>query len=300
MMFSFKQPMSLIFRALVEKHHCFALKKWVITLCCFLSIVQFPVFAKESEQRIVALAPHIVESLFAIGVGDRIVATVEYADFPEAANVIPRVGGYGGIQVEKILALAPDLIIAWQSGNKQQDIEKMKALGLNVVLSEPKNIADIASELRLYGELTGHQQQAEKVASQFIAKLNMIQRKYAEANPVTVFYQLWSKPMMTINNTTWIHQGLQLCGATNVFAEAKSAYPQISIEHVIDKKPQVIIIPDEKSDTPQPDIGWQKWPMIPAVKEQAFVSVNADLIHRFSARMLTGIEDMCFKLEAHR
>ncbi|NVK23446.1 MAG: cobalamin-binding protein [Gammaproteobacteria bacterium] len=259
-----------------------------------------PQLPTNNAQRIVALAPHIVESLFDIGAGERIVGTVDYADYPEKALSIPRIGGYYGIQIEKVLALKPDLIIVWQSGNKAVDIERLKSLNMPLVFSNPKSIQDVAHELRLFGRLTNQQHNAEIKAVAFEQSLQRIKQQYSNQRPISVFYQLWSEPLMTVNKSTWIHQLIKTCGARNVFADSATDYPQLSIENVLLKQPQVIITADEKADKPQPVINWQKWSMIPAVKHNQFLAVNADLMHRFSARMLIGLEDMCEKIARTR
>lgn len=275
----------------------------LLTWLTLLSITSFSYAQSNTEQypqRIVALAPHIVESLFEIGAGDRIVATVDYADYPAAALDIPRVGGYYGLQMEKILALQPDLVIVWQNGNRQQDIDKLKQLGLPLAYSKSGKVADVAQELLQFGDLTGNRSQAQQAAEAFKAKYSAIKSKYKPAKDIQVFYQLWSEPMMTVNKKTWIHELITICGASNVFADAETEYPQISLENVVVAKPELIIIPDEKSEKPQPKVNWQPWQVIPAVKNDAFIHINADLIHRFSSRMLLGVEDMCQKVDKFR
>lgn len=276
------------------------LKLFIVALVLCASVGSFANQEKHSELRIVALAPHIVENLYDIGAGDNIVGAVEYSDYPEAALSIPRVGGYHGIQVEKLLELQPDLVIAWQSGNQASDIARLKQLGLKVILSNPKNIEDVANELRYFGKETGYFKMAESVALAFEDKLRVLRQENGNKAQIAVFYQLWSEPMMTINNTTWIHQLVEVCSGKNVFGENPTPYPKIGIENVIVAQPELIIIPDEKSDRPQPKIDWQKWPEIPAVKDNQFIQVNADLLHRFSSRMLDGVDDMCAKMDAFR
>ncbi len=254
----------------------------------------------EKPQRIIALAPHIVEMLFDIGAGSKIIGTVEYADFPEAALNIPRVGGYHGIQIEKILALKPDLVIVWKSGNKVSDVEQMEKMGLNIIYSQPKKIEDVAQELRKLGKVTGHEIQAEAVADRYAQRLKNLRQQHATIAPMKVFYQLWPAPMRTINKETLINQLIEVCQGENVFASNPTPYPQIGIENVIVAQPEIIILPDEKSNKEQPVINWHKWPEIPAAKHNRFIRVNADLMHRFSTRMLEGIEDMCEKIDAFR
>lgn len=271
--------------------------------------------------RIVALAPHIVENLFEIGAGKHIVGTVEYADFPEQAKSIPRIGGYYGLKIEKIMALKPDVIFAWKSGNKTADLEQLERLGsMRIIYSEAKNVDDVATELRTFGAVLDaglgnkvsndainnivkknkYQQQAEVAAKLFEKRLATIKKTYQDKKSIKVFYQLWSQPMMTINENTLINQLIIVCQGDNVFANNVTEYPQISIENVMLAQPELIILPDEKSDKPQPKIAWHKWPEIPAVKANAFIHVNADLLHRFSTRMLDGVENMCKKMDSYR
>ncbi len=257
-------------------------------------------FSAVSKQRIIAMAPHIVEMLYEIGAGDNIVGTVDYADYPEAAKGIERIGGFHGIQIEKMLALKPDLVIAWQSGSQVSDLEQMQRLGINVVYSHPVKINDVATELRRYGKLTDNVEQAEVAATNFEKKLKNIKSLNEKASSIKVFYQLWPEPMMTINRNTWINQLIEICQGENVFADNPTDYPQISIENVLVTQAELIIIPDEKSDTPQPVINWQKWPELPAVTHNNFITVNADLLHRFAPRMLDGLDDMCQKFDQIR
>ncbi|MBB1451255.1 cobalamin-binding protein [Pseudoalteromonas sp. SG43-1] len=257
--------------------------------------------ANDSKKlRIIALAPHIVENLFAIGAGDNIVGTVDYADYPSEAQSIERIGGYYGISLEKVLALKPDLVIAWKSGNQSEDLAQIERLGIKVYLSNPVTIAGVADELLTFGEFTGNIEQSQQAANAFTQKLNAIIKSQQDKKNITGFYQLWAEPMMTVSKNTWISQLIETCHVSNVFAQSVTDYPQISIENVIVTKPQVIIIPDEKSKTPQPIVNWQKWPEVPAVKNDQFISVNADLLHRFTPRMLDGLADMCDKIDASR
>ncbi|MFB0979951.1 MAG: cobalamin-binding protein [Alteromonadaceae bacterium] len=265
-----------------------------------LLVIPTKSYAEQPKKRIIALAPHIVEMLFDIGAGEQIVGTVAYSDFPKAALDIPRVGSYHGMQIEKILALNPDLVIVWKSGNSESDINKMERLGLKVVLSNPKNIEDVATELRYFGELTGNQKQAETEALAYEKRLIALRSDNKNKRPISIFYQLWSEPMMTINGTTWINQLIEVCQGVNVFKSNPTPYPKISTENVIVAQPHLIILPDEDAKKPQPIIDWHKWPEIPAVKNNKFIHVDADLLHRFSTRMLSGIEDMCEKIDQHR
>lgn len=265
-----------------------------------LFAVNVPQALADKPLRIVALAPHIVENLYAIGAGDLIVGTLDYADYPQEATKIERIGGYNGISIEKLLMLKPDMVIAWKNGNQAEDLAKIKRLGIELYLSDPRFIEGVASEILKLGQITGHIEQSKKVAETFTAKLNAIKVTQKDKTTLTGFYQLWPEPMMTVSKNTWINQLIETCQVTNVFANSDTDYPQISIENVIVTKPQVIIIPDEKSKRVMPTVNWQQWPEIPAVKYEQFISVNADLLHRFTPRMLDGLAQMCDKVDISR
>ena len=271
-----------------------------IILGMLLFAVYVPQALADKPLRIVALAPHIVENLYAIGAGDLIVGTLDYADYPQEATKIERIGSYNGISIEKLLMLKPDMVIAWKSGNQAEDLAQIKRLGIELHLSNPRSIEGVAKEILKLGQLTGRIEQSKKVAEAFTVKLNAIKAIQQNKTTLTGFYQLWPEPMMTVSKNTWINQLIETCQVTNVFADSDTDYPQISIENVIVTKPQIIIIPDEKSKRVIPTVNWQQWPEIPAVKYEQFISVNADLLHRFSPRMLDGLAQMCDKIEVSR
>ncbi len=274
------------------------LKRIVVGLILFA--VSAPQALANKPLRIVALAPHIVENLYAIGAGDLIVGTLDYADYPQEATKIERIGGYNGISIEKLLMLKPDMVIAWKSGNQAEDLAQIKRLGIELHLSDPRSVEGVAKEILKLGQLTGRIEQSKKVAEAFTVKLNAIKATQQNKTTLSGFYQLWPEPMMTVSKNTWINQLIETCQVTNVFADSDTDYPQISIENVIVTKPQIIIIPDEKSKRVIPTVNWQQWPEIPAVKYEQFISVNADLLHRFSPRMLDGLAQMCDKVDISR
>jgi len=191
-------------------------------------------------------------------------------------------------------------VLFWQGGNKAQDLEKMRQLGLNVELSEPRVLEDVAKELIILGKLTNNLDKAKAVARQYLQTLTNIRQGYQDKATIDVFYQLWSSPLMTINQDSWINQLITSCNAENVFADSSSKTPQVSIENIIVAKPQVIVIPDASATKPQPDINWQQWRQIPAVKEKQIIHVNGDVMHRFSPAMLEGLSDMCQQLDQFR
>ncbi|GAA5216800.1 cobalamin-binding protein [Corallincola platygyrae] len=244
-------------------------------------------------ERIVALSPHAVEMLFAIGAGDKIVATTEYADYPEQALSIPRIGGYHGIQLDRVLELEPDLIVVWKGGNQPGDIEQLKKLGFTIYHSEPESLEQIADEISELGDMLGHQEQAKEAATAFLERLAGLRNAYAQQPPIKVFYQLWSNPLMSISKESWIHQMIHSCGGVNVMADASTAYPQVSLEQVLLTDAEVIVRPEDHGTSKATAMIWDKWQELPAVKNKQIYSIDGDLLHRFSPRALDGMHRMC-------
>ncbi|WP_337878927.1 cobalamin-binding protein [Rheinheimera sp.] len=255
--------------------------------------------AQPHAQRIIALSPHLVEQLYSIGAGDRLVAATEHADYPAAAKQLPRVGNYMQLNVEQILLLKPDLVLAWTDGNPPGDISRLRALGLNLVESNPRQLQDIAAELRLLGQLTGHQAQAEQQASLFEQQLSALKQRYQRQSKVRVFYELWADPLSTVANQAWPQQQLALCGAENPFASATGDYPTVGLEQVLVSQPQLIIQPDSEQEK-RSLFDWSRWTELPAVKYQQFSKPDSDLLHRTTTRMLQGVERLCQDIDKAR
>jgi vitamin B12 transport system substrate-binding protein len=253
---------------------------------------------KPHAKRIIALSPHGVEMLFAIGAGDSIVATTDYADFPAAAKNIPSIGGYYGIQIERVIELNPDLVLVWQSGNKMEDINQLRDLGFTVVNSDPKSLADVATDIELLGKLTGHSVKAKQVADDYRQQLADITLQNQTKPAVKVFYQLWSTPLMTVSKGSWIQNLIEVCHGENVFYNAASEYPQISIENVLLTGAQVILQSQDEGNIL--GINWSDWPELPAVKNQHIYQFDADLLHRATPRAIQGVNAVCEALDKVR
>jgi len=252
------------------------------------------------KPRIIALAPHIVEMLFDIGAGEQIIAATEHTDYPLAAQKIPRIGSSLRIQLERVIELQPDLVIAWQSGNPSDDLARIKQLGFNVVYSQPDSFEDVAKELRLFGKLSGHSEQAERVAAKFLADLANIKQQYGEKKPLTGFYEVWSRPLTTIAKGSWPQQFLDICSISNPFIEAGARYPQVNIEQVLQSQIDIIIQPLSESQTGKEGYDWQKWPILPAVKHQQIIILDADVVHRMTTRSLDALTDLCQQADKSR
>jgi len=186
-----------------------------------------------TAQRIVSLAPHITELLYEIGAGESIVGTVEYSDFPQAAKAIRRIGRHNALDLETIMVLKPDIVIAWQSGNPVHHVEKIVAMGIPVYFSEPLKLMDVASTLLRFGQLTGQVSNAQQAQRQFVQRYERLRQRYQQKAKVRVFYEIWNQPMMSVNGIHIINEVIELCGGENVFASLAPLTPTVDIESVL-------------------------------------------------------------------
>ncbi|MBL4821937.1 MAG: cobalamin-binding protein [Colwellia sp.] len=268
----------------------------------FFSLSVFSTFthATTDKPTIIALSPHIVEMLYDIGAGEQIIGTTSFADYPEQAKSIPVIGNYLRLQIEKVISLQPDYIIAWKSGNPSDDLARLEQLGFTILYSQPNSFADIAQEMREFGQLTGHKTQAEKKAQQLLNELAEITSQYQHKKAITVFYELWSRPLTTVAQGSWPQQFLNICQAKNPFEQADLPYPQINIEKILLTPVQVIIQPLSVNQTDREGFNWQDWPIIPAVANQQIIQPNADAMHRMSMRSLKELKKLCVSIDDTR
>ncbi|MDY6944052.1 MAG: cobalamin-binding protein [Pseudomonadota bacterium] len=260
----------------------------------------FAVELDRPAQRIVSLAPHVTELLFAAGAGERIVGTVDYSDFPPEAQRVPSVGSYTGVDMEALLGLRPDLVIAWQSGNIPRQLEQIVALGVPVYRSEPRHLADVAAALRHFGLLAGTETVANQAAASFEFRWRALQSRYATRPSVRVFYQIWHRPLMTINGEHLISEVMSLCGGQNVFVDVSGLAPAVSLEAVVLADPEVIVASGMGESRPQWLDQWARWPDLTAVARGNLFFIPPALLQRHTPRILDGAERLCEALEKAR
>lgn len=256
-----------------------------------------PLVLEQPAQRIISLVPHATELLFEIGAEDLILATVDYADYPEAAQALPRVGDYNALNTEAILALEPDLLIAFTSGANLAQINRLRALGYPVFTSDPQTFADIERTLRQFGELTGRQHTASRVADAFSADIARLVERFGGKRPLQVFYQVWHDPLITLNGDTFISKVIEVCGGVNVFADLPVPSPQVSLEAVIGKNPEVIVTgPSDAGEASR----WQQWPQLRAVANDALIATDPDTLHRPVPGLVKGATALCEAMDLVR
>jgi len=247
----------------------------------------------------VTLAPHLTELVFAAGAGDQLVATVEYSKYPEAAAAISRIGDAFRLDLEQIITLHADLVIAWDSGNPRPAIDQLRSLGIpvwSVEIREPGEIADI---LEAIGMATGQPEPAHSEGKKIRDRLIQLILQYAGVDVLDYFYQVGEKPLFTINGDHLISKGLSLCGGHNVFDTEPGLAFQVGYESVIVADPDALFAP-YLEDKPDPLAAWRDWPAMRAVRRDALFLLPADTISRATPRFLDSLELDCKLLHSLR
>ncbi|MCH9691478.1 MAG: cobalamin-binding protein [Gammaproteobacteria bacterium] len=255
--------------------------------------------AKPAE-RIVALAPHIVENTFTAGAGDKLVGVIHHSNYPAQAKNIEEVGDYKAWSMEAIVALQPDLILMWGSAAPMGSLDTLERLNIPVYVSEPRRLQDIAKNIRDIGVLAGRESMSETAATSLEQQLMLLTKKFQSQKKLRVFYQVWHTPLQTISGDHMISDIMRLCGAQNVFADALSLAPKIGLEAVIQRNPDAIITSGQGGEKPEWLDQWQQYPSLKAVQNKALLFIHPDHIKRPTARILLGAQVMCEQLDRLR
>lgn len=255
---------------------------------------------KQPARRIVSLAPHVTELLFAAGAGAQVVGVVDYSDYPEAARKLPRVGGYSNIDLEAVAALEPDLVIGWKSGNRDGHLERLTALGIPLYLNEPRSLAHVARSLENFGQLAGHADSGKAAARAFRERQQTLAQRFSARPRVRTFYQIWDRPLMTINDEHLISDVIRLCGGENVFGSQRQLAPTLGVEGVLAANPEVIVASGMGDARPDWLDIWKRWPTLAASTRNNLFFVPPELIQRHTPRILDGAAMLCEQLETAR
>lgn len=250
-------------------------------------------------QRVISMAPHITELLFAAGGGARVVGAMNYSDYPEAAKRLPLVGSDQQIDLERVLSLKPDLLVVWKSGNTARQLEQLKSLGLPIFYSEPQKLDEVATSLLRLGQLLGTEPQAQAAAADYRQKIAALTTAYASRAPVRVFYQIWERPIFTLNGDHIISDAIRVCGGRNVFGYLKVIAPSVSTEAVLQENPEAIL-GGEKHDKESGINIWKPYPGLLAVKRNNLFMLDSELLTRATPRIADGVAALCEKLELAR
>ena len=285
--------------------------KWSLVLLLFLPLaalaeirlvdaLEREVVLKEPAQRIVSLAPHITEVVYAAGAGDLLVGAVSYSDYPEAAQSVPRVGSYETVSYETLVDLEPDLILAWHSGNGAETVKRLEELGLPVFVQEPRTLEGVAQTLLEVGLLSGNDEQGRAASEAFLARLSSLRSRYSQQTTVDVYYQIWNDPLLTLNGEHLISDVIRLCGGRNAFAKAQPMVSRLSIESILSVDPMVILASGMGEERPEWLDDWQEWPSLQAVARGQLYYIHPDLLQRHTPRIMDGAAQLCVQLEKAR
>lgn len=284
----------------------------LLLLCCLLlpAIVSGQILVVDDlgerieltapAQRIAALSPHLAELVFAAGAGDQLVATVAFADYPERARLIPRVGSHNTLDIERLLAARPELVLVWHSATGTETLEKLRELGLKVYVSEPRQLETIGKTLRDIGGIAGTGAVAKQAADDYDQQLAGL-RQYSGRTPrLTLYYQIWDQPLMTINGKSLVSRVIELCGAENRFASLPALAPVISVEDLVLANPEVFVGAVSTERQPAWLRAWRNWPDLDAVNKDNLIFIDPDLMNRPTPRILAGAKELCTQLEQVR
>lgn len=251
--------------------------------------------------RIITLAPHATELVYAAGAGDSIVGTVLSSDYPPAANAIPRVGNGLEVSVEQVLAFRPTVVIGWQSQGAAQTLAPaLSRLNIPLMLSRPRTLREIPADIVRFGKLFGTQEQAQASAQALTQRLDTLARRYAGQKPVSVFIEVGNSPLYTIGSDPLLNDALRLCGGVNIYANAGIAAPQISVENILVRNPDVLIAP-ARNQAAQASIR-QYWASLklPAALQGRVYTLDPDALFRPGPRLITATEELCRMLDLAR
>jgi iron complex transport system substrate-binding protein len=244
-------------------------------------------------KRIVSLSPGATEMLFAAGAGDRVIATVEYSDEPPAARRIPRIGDAAAIDIERLVALRPDVAIIWPGGGNVAQIEKLTRLGLPLYRQQVDALQDLPQSLRRLGVLAGTSPAAEANARSLEERLARLKREYASDRRLTVLLQVWNRPIYTVGGTQLMSDALRVCGAENVFGDLKVPGPAVDVEAVIARNPDVIVAAGPAGEAREWLADWKRFPDLRAVKNGRLIPFADDSFSRLGPSVITATEGLC-------
>jgi iron complex transport system substrate-binding protein len=253
----------------------------------------------DHAQRVVSLSPGATELLFSAGAGAKVLAVSAWSDYPAEAADLPQVGDSNRLDLEAIVSLAPDLVVAWVDGNSRSQLERLSDLGIHVFWLAPRTFDDIAAAVSDLAVLTGLPDLGNERAEAFRAEIAALKAQYADARPVKVFYQIWDQPLMTVNREELISKAITLCGGINVFGELPRLVPRISREAVLEANPEAIITAGVSDDRQWLE-AWREFPGLSAVAAGNLFLEPPDLLARPTLRMADGARHLCQTLEQAR
>jgi iron complex transport system substrate-binding protein len=255
------------------------------------------VHLKTPAKRIITLAPFLTELVYAAGAGDKLAAVSSYSDFPPEAKTKPVIGDASAIDMERLITLKPDLVIAWKSGGHPADTERLSQYGIPVWVVEAASLKDIPRLLRSIGLLADTQEKAEAAAKNFDQKLLTLRQRYASNAPQKVFFEIWHSPLITVSGKHFISEAMEVCNGKNIFPDVSTLVPTVGMESIYAANPQVIFSSTSALDSRDAMEPWRSHTKLQAVKNKHIFALDPNLIQRQTPRLIEGIQIMCSYLQ---
>lgn len=253
---------------------------------------------KDDGLRIVTLAPHLAELVYAVGAGHLLVGVSAWTDYPPDAAELPVVGDAFAVDQERLALLRPDLLLAWKSGTAASVVDRLAARGFRIETVETRGLDDIAKALERIGRLTGHEPGGEQAAASFRAGIERLARAYEDSAPIRVFYQISRSPLYTVNGKHFVSELIDICGGRNVFADLGELAPLVDVEAVLVRDPEVLLASADHG--PDAFDVWRRWPALAANRLDNHFLLPADRIGRASPRLIEAGETLCRTLDQAR
>jgi iron complex transport system substrate-binding protein len=251
-------------------------------------------------RRIISLAPGATEMLFAAGAGSRVIATVEFSDEPPAAREVPRIGDSNAIDVERVVALRPDVVVVWEGGNNVGQVGQLERLGIPLYREKVSRLSDLAPSLRRLGALADTGAVAEKAARDVEAHLASLARQFGGRAPVTVLLEVWNRPIYTVGGSQMMTDSLQLCGASNIFSDLKIQGPAVDMEAIIARNPEVIVAVAPPGVAHEWVEEWKRFTSLRAVRNEALIAFEDQRLSRLGPSAIGGTEALCKAIDSRR
>lgn len=257
-----------------------------------LACIAIPAVAAQ-KSRVISLSPANTELAYAAGLGDNLIAVSAYSDYPDAAKKLEQVSNWQGLNVERIIALKPDLILAWRGGNPQRPLDQLAALGIPIVYFDPQTVDGVISALAELSQYSPHPEIAERNIAQMQATLQAQKDKLANnKKPRQLFIQLGTQPLFSAGNHTLQNDALKVCGAQNIFKDSAVPWPQVSREQVLTRKPDAIVMTGSEEQEKAVKAFWHSQLNVPIIR------LNEDWFHRAGPRIINATEQLCNQLNA--
>ncbi|MBM6443539.1 MULTISPECIES: cobalamin-binding protein [Pseudomonas] len=239
-------------------------------------------------ERVVSLAPSLSEIVVELGSADLLVGVLNAGERPAEIQDLPSVGRYGQLDMERLLSLKPDLLLLWPGSVGPAQREQLKGLNIPTFVAEPHNLEQLAAQIEAIAAQLGRTERGASLATDLRRRLDELRQRYRRDTPLRVFYQVWDRPLYTIGGEQIISDALEVCGAENVFADLKLPAPQVSVEAVLQRNPQVILAGDQA----QLD-AWKAWPQVAAVAQGKLLLVEDKGLERPSGQMINATARLC-------